>query len=334
MSISRTPSALLFFILASVVLASATLAQESAKPVIPATDADAMRGPKIAEKQLPPSLVHFDASGKLERLDTRPEHAAIDLLKLTPEQRKAADEVIQTRAVEVSKALQENYDLFLKLQAARQGGAKPEEIRPLMREFRPAVVSLLEPALVDKVAAALPESRREEYRTLVDEYKRAFAAVEGPGERGGGAGAGTGGGGGRGRGAAARGDASPDAMKPAEATDSKPAPTASEPTVAKSTIPPRVEMNLLLREFGRTLKGIVDERKEHMDSFLKTIDATPEQEAKIRAIARETAEKNRKNGGNGGVGELTQEEKIANWRKILEVLTPEQRRKAMEARRQ
>ena len=302
-------------------VARPALAQEPSKtPTTPPSDADAMRGPRVGEKQGPPTLVHRDASGKLERLEVRPEEAAVDLLKLTPEDRKPLDDVFAARLVEVGKALQEHYELFIKLQTARQGGAKPDEIRPLMREFRPLVVGLVEPALVDRVAKALPEPRRNEYRGFVDEYKRALAASEPIGERGGGAGAGTGGGGGRGRGVEGREKADNDGgeMKPAEGV--------------AAPIPARIEMNLLLREFARSLKGIVDERKEHMDHFLKSIDASPKQEAKIRSITRAAAEANKKAGGNGGIGEATQEEKIATFRKILEVLTPEQRKKAMQAR--
>lgn len=302
-------------------VAHSALAQEPTKPPTPApaSDADAMRGPKVGEKQGPPTLVRRDASGKLERLEVRPEQAAVDLLKLAAEERKPADEVLAARMLEINKALQEHYDLFIKLQTARQGGAKPEEIRPLMREFRPLVAVLVEPALVDRVAKALPESRRSEYRGLVDEYKREFAASEPMGSRGGGAGAGTGGGGVRGRGVEGR-------EKDGDGGEMKPAEGAAAPIQA------RIEMNLLLREFARSLKGIVDERKENMDHFLTAVDATPEQEAKIRAIARERAEANKKAGGNGGVGEPTQDEKIATFRKFLDVLTPEQRKKAMQAR--
>jgi hypothetical protein len=267
--------------------------------------------------------VRRDASGKLERLEVRPEQAAVDLLKLSPEERKPVDAVFAARLVEVNKALQEHYDLFIKLQTARQGGAKADEVRPLMREFRPAVGALIEPALVERAAGTIPETRRAEYRGYVDEYKRAFVASEPMGERGGGAGAGTGGGGGRGRGVERRekGESEGDEMKPAVAAkDAGP-------------MPARVELNLLMREMARSLKGIVDERKEHMDHFLKAIEATPEQEAKIRTITREAAEANKKSGGNGGIGEATQEEKIATFRKILDVLTPEQRKKAIEARR-
>lgn len=254
---------------------------EAAKP----GDEGAMRGPRVRETLAPVSLVHRDMSGKLERLETRPEQAALDLLHLTPEQRKPADEAIAARRVQVNRLLQEHYELFIKLQTARQGGATPEEIRPLMREFRPIAGALLSPTLAERVAGVLPEEKRAEFGKLVEEYNAASVADAPAGRGGGGGGA------------------------------------------------ERMELNLLLREMARAIKGIVDERKEHMDALLKAIDATPEQEAKIRSIAREAAEAKRKKGGNGGVGEPTQEERLATWRKILAEMTPEQRTKAMEARR-
>lgn len=303
--------------------ASSVPGQEPEKGTAAPADGDAMRGPKVGERQAAPTLVRRDASGKLERLELRPEQGAVDLLKLTPEERKPVDEVLTARLLEINKALQEHYDLFIKLQTARQGGAKPEEVRPLMREFRSAVTALLEPALVERMAAMIPEGKRAEYRGYVDEYKRAFVASEPMNERGGGAGAGTGGGGGRGRGVEGREKVEKDGgeMRPADGATNT------------DRIPARVEVNLLLREMARSLKGIVDERKEHMDHFLKSIDATSEQEARIRAITRDAAEANKKSGGNGGIGEATQDEKIATFRKILDVLTPEQRKKAIAAHR-
>jgi len=275
------------------------------------TDSDALRGPKVSQPAAPKSLVKRDMSGKFEPLDTRPEQAALDLLGLKPEERTAADKVITERYQKVTKLLHDNWDLFLKIQTSRQGGAKPEELRPLIKEFRPIAAPLLSPTLEDQVAAALPEAKRSQFKSLVDEYKTALLAED----RGGmGAGAGTGGGGGKGRGREA---ASPDdAGKPADA--------------ATGGFPPRLEFNMLLREMARSLKGIVDERKEHMEALLKAIDATPEQEAKIREIVRGAAESSRK---NGALGEPSYEQRAETWRKIMDVLTPEQRQKAIEARR-
>ncbi len=282
--------------------APALLAQESPKPdASPA--ADPMRGPTISEKPKPATLVKRDMSGNVERLETRPEQAAIDLLALTPEQRKPIEDLFNARLVKVNKLLQENYEIILKLQAARQGGAKPAELRPLIQEFRPAAAALLSPTLAEQVSGVLPEDKRAEFKRIVEEYTSASVAQDAAARRGPGA-------------------------SSLEGESGK----AERPRAAAAGAE-RAELGLLLRELGRTLKGIVDDRKQHMEAFLKAIDATPEQEAKIRAITREAAEANRKSGGNGGIGEPTQEAKMANWRKILDLLTPEQRKKAIESRR-
>jgi len=253
---------------------------------------DVLRGPTVAQREKPATLIKRDMNGQLERPEARPEQAALELLGLTPEQRKNADAVLVARYAKVTTLLRENWDLFQKLQTARQAGAKAEEIRPLMREFRPVAAPLLSPGLEEQVAGALPEEKRAEFRRIVDEYK-AVSAAEAP--------------------ARARGGRESASRAPA-------APRAAE----------RIEINLLLREMARALKGIVDERREHMDAFLRAVDATPEQEAKIREMTRAAAEASRK---GGAIGEPSREERDATWRKIMDVLTPDQRGKAKEARR-
>jgi hypothetical protein len=300
----------------------------AAKPA----DADALRGPSIKESPKPVSLVKRDMTGKFERLDARPEQAALDLLGLTAEQRKAPDKVLADRFGAVTKVLQANQDLFLKIQQGRQGGVKPEELRPQMREMRQAAAPLLENALEDQVANALPEEKRAECRKLVEEYKRVMAAEE-PG--GYGQGAGTGGGGGRGRGRQTDAEKPAGDIPDAPKGDSKPE-AKTEPK-ADGPIPPRVEMNLLLREMGRALNAIVVERKEQLATLLKAVDATPEQEGQIQAIVRDFASKKKDEAklatGEPGSYQPTPEDRRANWEKIMAVLTPEQRRKAVEYRR-
>jgi hypothetical protein len=291
-------------------------AEPPAATAPPKTDDDAMRGPSVKESPKPLTLVKRDMSGNLERLDARPEQAAIGLLGLSAEEKKAPEKVLTDRFTAVTKLLQEHYDLFLKLQGARQSGAKPSEVRPLMREMHDYAQPLLDNPLEDQVEATLPEGKRAEFGRLVDEYKRVIAAEE-PGGMG--AGNGTGGGKGRGTGEGA----GKDEMKP------------DAPSVGKAPgngpIPPRVEMNLLMREMGRALNAMVTERKERLAELLKAVDATPEQEGQITAIVRAAAESNRAAGA--GIKERTPEEKLAVWEKIMAVLTPEQRAKAREMRR-
>jgi hypothetical protein len=264
------------------VLAVAGFALAQTPAAIPAGDGDALRGPAVKQAPKVSTLVKRDMSGNLERIDTRPEQAALDVLGLTADERKPADKVMSDRFAAVTKLLQQHQDLFLKIQQGRQGGVKPEELRPQMREMREAATPLLENPLEDQVATALPEAKRAEFRRLVDEYKRVVATEEPRRMR---QGAGTGGGKGRGRG----NDGEPNSAAPDEMKKDAPKEPGKAP--AEGPIPPRVEMNLLLREMGRALNAIVVERREHMDSFLKAIDATPEQEGQIRAIVRTRPEK-------------------------------------------
>ncbi|HVU64332.1 MAG TPA: hypothetical protein VHC70_10170, partial [Phycisphaerales bacterium] len=245
-------------------------------------DDDALRGPSVKETPRAATLVNRDMTGALERLDTRPEQAALDLLGLSAEERKGAEKVLTDRFEAVTKLLQDQYELFLKLQGARQSGAKPSEIRPLMREFYPHAQPLLDNPLEDLVEKTLPEGKRAEFRRIVDEYKRVSAREE-PGGRG----AGRRAGGGEGKGDGAMSDGAGKAPGDASA----------------GPIPARVEMGLLMREMGRALNAMVTERKEHLAALLKAVDATPEQEGQIQAIVREQANGNKKAGA--GIRERT-----------------------------
>ncbi len=86
----------------------------------------------------------------------------------------------------------------------------------------------------------------------------------------------------------------------------------------------RVETNLALREMGRALRAIVQDRRERTEELIKKLDATPEQEEKIRSIIRETGSK------NGFVTELNEDRRRELMDKVLAVLTPEQRKAAVE----
>jgi hypothetical protein len=85
-----------------------------------------------------------------------------------------------------------------------------------------------------------------------------------------------------------------------------------------------MEVNLLLREMGRSLQSTIKERRERFEELLRIVDATPEQQAKLQAIVQEKP----KNGLRP-----TAEEREERERKIMEVLTPDQRRKLLDARR-
>lgn len=280
-----------------------------------------LAGPSV-DVATKPSLVKRDFEGKLTRLETRPEAAAVELLTLAPEQRTRVDEVFQRRSADVERITTENIELFLKLQASRQGGDR-QEMMTLMRDFRVVAEPLLKPSLFNQVRDVLPQDQRAEFARLVDEYIVALAAEPDPM-------------GGMGMQRGQRRGIGGDAAREAEG---QPAPDPDTdtrmgdgPKEGARNGPPsgaparrRVEMNLLIREMARGFGDMVEERREHTDEMLKAISATEEQEAKIRTILREAAE--------AKSGKLTSEQRSEQFRRIMQELTPEQRRALMDWQR-
>lgn len=266
----------------------------------PAADPSPLSGPKVTASDGSSSAAsatlvkrHFD--GALEQLDRRPEVAALDLLGLTAQERAAADALLTKRAAKVSSLATEHATLLMSLQGSRERGGLPEDLRQKMREFREAAADLLNPPLAEQLGATLPESKRAEFRRLVSEYTSALSADETARQRGG--------------------------MEPMDGER----PAGRRPSRAGAG-PMMMELNLLLRETGRGLVARVNERREALDQLLKTVEATDDQAEKIRRLARESASE------TTGYKQ-TEAQRAELTKKIMEVLTPEQRRKWMEAMR-
>ena len=226
-------------------------APNGAPNVMDPSEAAALGGPKVVQPQREATLVELDATGKVTRLTQRPEEAAVAILALSKEEKAPVDAFFVTRAAAVSRLLAANTPLYLKLQAARQGGAQRDEIAPLMEEFETAAAELLSTPLIDSVLGLLPASAREQYTRLVSEYNAAVLAEELASRTG-------------------RVVAGPRAMGRVAAK--------------------RLEANMLLREMGRSLGTQVTERRERTAELIKAVDATPEQAEKIEKIFRSRAQ--------------------------------------------
>ena len=263
----------------------------------PSTEAGLLGGPRVVDKPARTSIVERDSTGNLVRLEVRPEQAALDLLVLTRAEREPVDKILAERLTRVTQLLKDNQALFLKIQGARQGGAKPAEIAPLMQEFRPIARPFVESPLRDQIAAALPEGKRAEFKRLVAEYFGAATAEE----------------------AANR------ARQEMPGSDQAPAQRGGPAGGPPEMIARRAEVNLLLREMGGALRTIVKERREQTEELMRVIDATPEQQAQIQAITRDAR--------YGEGFERTPQQMGDIKRRIDAVLTPEQRQKLEEFRR-
>jgi Spy/CpxP family protein refolding chaperone len=263
---------------------------------------DPLAGPKVDKQSDQKTIIERSFDGNLVRLDTRPEQAAAALLTLTDDQRAAVNKLFEERSKEVSRVLYDNFDAFLAVQASRQaGGRRPDnkerdDVAMKTRQLRKAGIALVEPPLVEQVAKVLPDEQIPEFRRLVEEY---MVALEEQAIRDNG----------RGQGAF---------LRPGN-------PTAEGPGRGPA-VRERSEMNLYLRELARSLGALVQERREQTEALIKAVDATPEQAEEIQKIIRAAGEKS---GGNPG-RRPTPEQRAETFRKIMDVLTPEQRQKARE----
>jgi len=87
----------------------------------------------------------------------------------------------------------------------------------------------------------------------------------------------------------------------------------------------RVETTLLVAEMARGVRAMADERQSRLDEIIKVVEPTPEQEVKIQAIVCE--------GGELASLNPSQEQRADKLRRVIEILTPEQRRKLFKANR-
>ncbi len=161
------------------ILAGSTLtSQASAQPAETKDEKDLLKGPAAAEapaSKAARTLVKRDYEGKLERLDIRPEPAAIAMLDLDAPTRRAADDITRHRAAQIAAALKAHRALLLEIQGANQAGDRAGAM-PKIREFREKAPDLFEPPLVDRYVAVLPPDQVAEFKRLVNEYNQAFIA--------------------------------------------------------------------------------------------------------------------------------------------------------------
>lgn len=127
-----------------------------------------------------PTLIERSFDGTLIELEVNPAEAALGFLDLTDEEQSATRRVLEARAAMASSIAREHLDLFLKVQAARQGG-DGEATRTLMREAIPVMAPLLRPTMAESLASELSEANAACLQRMVEEYKRAAMESREPG---------------------------------------------------------------------------------------------------------------------------------------------------------
>lgn len=140
-------------------------------------DDQLLRGPEVPETTAR-TLVRTDAQGRFQRVEGRPEEAAITLLNLDPETREKARQAAADRRETLRNFLLDNLELVIASTDAQAAGdqGKARDIARQMRDrFDPQRDR--DPAL-PAIAAVIAEERIAELHRLTDEYWDALIAWE------------------------------------------------------------------------------------------------------------------------------------------------------------
>lgn len=275
-------------------------------------DADApLSGPTVSPAKIGPTIVERTMDGSVRRVEVRPEEAAVRKLTLDPEESARVEAVLAERARDLDQIVRENIDLLVRVQSAKAAG-EPKALNQVMQEFREAMRPLaVKGSLAQRLHEALSPDHAASFDLMVRDYFRALVA-EGNKSR-------------------PMGDPMDDSDG---ASDS---PTATTPGTAPGTpggAPPpprkaerraavvRQYVEVFAQEVRRSYERISAEGHQRLEELVKRLELSPEQEAKVREMATELGQKTKLNPTPAQRAEL--------FGKVLVLLTPEQRAKAVE----
>lgn len=245
----------------------------------------------------------------MKRPDMRPEEAALLKLSLAPAEKQRTDRVLAERASMLDTIVRENIDVLLRLQAARASadkaalGSVNKELREVLRPL------LAKGRLQDQLKEALEPENAEKFDALVRGYYRALLAD--------------------GRKKPLRGGDA--AMNPADdpnGVDEERERQAMDrmPDADAASASRRERARLMLEVFGqevrRSYERIAAEGQGRLEEVAEALDLSPEQRARVQALATEFAQKSKLN--------PTPAQKSELFGKVLRELSPEQRVKAIE----
>jgi Spy/CpxP family protein refolding chaperone len=224
----------------------------------PAPPAGPLSGPKIKERERPRSIVPRTMEGRADPLETRPERVALEKLTLSDDERRAAQAIFDERAVQVAALARQHRETLLKLHNLRQArGGRAE----------PGTKS-----------GNGPDPDRAEIASLVAEIRADAGPLLDPPLI----------------------DQLSAKLTPANAAElrrmvdeyasSAFAARTGRPDRAGRAHPERAELMLLVGEMGRAYRAEIGERKDRLEKLLAAVQATPEQESRIRAIVQNRAE--------------------------------------------
>lgn len=138
-----------------------------------------LAGPKIDEKTAGPTLVRYDMSSRLRRLtDASPEEAALELLRLSEEEKGEVAHVLTERAKAVDGVVGSNLPLLLEATLARDANDRKALREHLGKLYEKFAAVRARGALKDEIAYVLTDEHASAFRTLVDDYWKAVVRDE------------------------------------------------------------------------------------------------------------------------------------------------------------
>lgn len=138
-----------------------------------------LAGPKIDEKTAGPTLVRYDMSNRLRRLtDASPEEAALELLRLSEEEKGEVAHVLAERAKAVDEVVGSNLPLLLEATLARDANDRKALREHLAKLYEKFAAVRERGALKDEIAYVLTDEHAAAFRTLVDDYWKAVVRDE------------------------------------------------------------------------------------------------------------------------------------------------------------
>lgn len=225
-----------------------------------------LAGPKVAAPDRRVSLVKIGPDGMLAALEDREEIVALDLLRLTPEERDPIERLIRLRVAEVMSGGLGKIPILLELQEAIASG-EDTKVDAVLERFGATRPTWANPTALDVlIEGALPERTRAAYRTIVDEYRAAWLEQQRSGDA-----------------ALARGRGLPD-------PDAKPDPMTT-PADAESDVAllAKLEREKKLADIRRPTDAALAQARERFEKIGRRLELTPEQEGRIQTLIQEYA---------------------------------------------
>ena len=150
---------------------------DAATATAPDAERDPLAGPKVDDPAAR-TLVRYDMQNRLQRVDVRPEEAALRLLELDEDVRERARGVVLDRADALRVHLAANIELvkeFAEPAIAKDNAKTAEMAKQLFERFDPQ--RQLEP-MAGPLASVLSAEEHARLMTLVHEYWEAWIASE------------------------------------------------------------------------------------------------------------------------------------------------------------